>query len=180
MKFTTPPVSDRNRFKLGRMAKEGTTAASSPPIATQPKESRSRKDAWLLAFLVFGGVTAIFLLSSWTSLAPAIEKAEAQESVIGEAQEVFGAQVAHPASPPPSIGMDTSMSNVKILSFDPFIAHISNFISSEEREYLLDLGYVYLSPASPTTPPPPHQHTPISHPSSKPPQSDKTTQKSPH
>lgn len=31
-------------------------------------------------------------------------------------------------------------SNVKILSFEPFIAHISNFVSEAERRYLLELG----------------------------------------
>lgn len=40
-----------------------------------------------------------------------------------------------PATPPKP--------QVKILSLDPFIAHITDFISESERKYLLDLGYVH-------------------------------------
>lgn len=33
-------------------------------------------------------------------------------------------------------------SDVKVLSYDPFIAHVSNLVSPEEREYLIRLSWV--------------------------------------
>ena len=36
----------------------------------------------------------------------------------------------------------TASYTTRIISYDPFIMHIESFVTPEEREYILQLGYV--------------------------------------
>ena len=77
-------------------------------------------------------------------------------------------------------------SKVKIISFDPLIVHITDFVSKAEREHLLKLGYVTCTPLSiPQTLPskqlkPSPAHLSSAHPSSAtPPENPSSPQAAP-
>lgn len=80
----------------------------------------------LLVFTVLSVLTATFISSSYLNRSPV--------RVLGTGERQLGGLThdVHPAM--------VTASNVKILSFDPFIAHITDFISASEREYLTGLG----------------------------------------
>jgi hypothetical protein len=58
-----------------------------------------------------------------------------QEPIIGE---VFGIRYSQPT--PGTETSNTLVPNVEILSFDLFVVYISQVLTKEEREYLLELG----------------------------------------
>jgi prolyl 4-hydroxylase len=120
MKFTTPNAT-AHHFRLARMAKEG----NKPRIVT--KEIALWSSLRLLAFTLFGALTATFLSFRYSPISPNVS------------------QYAVVSNPPAPNTID--ISKVKILSFDPFIAHITDFVSAPERAHLLAIGY--LLPLSP-------------------------------
>lgn len=80
----------------------------------------------LLFFTITSILTATFISSSYLNRSPVrvLETGEGQST--GLTSDVRPALV--------------TASKVKILSFDPFIAHITDFISESEREYLINIG----------------------------------------
>jgi prolyl 4-hydroxylase len=88
-----------------------------------PKEMGSWGILQLLGFTLFGAMVATFI----SSQSPLPQPAQ-QQSLI---------------APNP-----ISASNVKILSFEPLIAHITDFVSASERAHLLKLGSVLPRPPS--------------------------------
>lgn len=81
----------------------------------------------LLAFTLFGALTATFLSSRYSPISPNVS------------------QHAIMSNPPAPNTID--ISKVKILSFDPFIAHITDFVSAPERAHLLAIGYLLPLPS---------------------------------
>jgi hypothetical protein len=88
-----------------------------------PKEMGSWGVLQLLSFTLFGAMVATFISSRYSLPQPAKQQASIAPNPI-------------------------SASNVKILSFEPFIAHITDFVSASERAYLLKLGSVLPLPPS--------------------------------
>ncbi|KAJ4368417.1 hypothetical protein N0V83_006774 [Neocucurbitaria cava] len=87
--------------------------------ATQLKKATSWTTLHLTLFTLLGALTAI-VLTPYALSSP-----------------------GHPAASyaPGNSTLDTLANpKIKIISFDPFIAHISDFVSKDEREYLLKLG----------------------------------------
>ncbi|CAO2655000.1 Nn.00g117330.m01.CDS01 [Neocucurbitaria sp. VM-36] len=83
------------------------------------KSTTSYSSFHLVLFTLIGALTAILLMRCKQSI-----------TIHPNAPHLIG-------NTSPSIAINPK---VKILSFDPFIAHISDFIPKSEREYLLKLG----------------------------------------
>jgi hypothetical protein len=127
MKFQTRKTSN-SYFTLAKMAQKANDAQtpSKDTKTVLTHQSTSWSALQLLVFTIFGALAATFL-SSYHNHYP-------ENSTV--------------LSPSPSPQMTLSSSNVKILSLDPFIAHITDFVSKSEREHLIDLGYDYWHPES--------------------------------
>lgn len=95
------------------MAKTGNDSA------TQLKKATSWTTLHLTLFTLLGALTAT-LLTPYTASIPGYLHAP---------YAAGNSALDTPANP-----------KVRIISFDPFIAHISDFVSKDEREYLLKLG----------------------------------------
>jgi hypothetical protein len=119
LKFLTRKAFN-NHFTLAKMAQTASDAQNTPkdPRIKLAQQSTSWSAIQLLVFTVFG-VLAATILSSY-------------HSNPSESTTVVS------TSPPPL--MTLSSSNVKILSLDPFIAHITDFVSKSERTHLINLG----------------------------------------
>ncbi|KAF1912666.1 hypothetical protein BDU57DRAFT_458518 [Ampelomyces quisqualis] len=85
-----------------------------PAAVAGAKEMETWNMMQMLAFTIFGALIATLVSARYSN------------------------PVAGPHAPVHAL----EASNVKILSFDPFIAHISNFVSEAERKHLLELGSV--------------------------------------
>jgi hypothetical protein len=97
------------------------------PAAAKPKDATSWGLLQMVAFTLIGALSAI-VLSNYGPLSNSTPKIEIVE--IGapvEAGNLFPVTEAAP--------------KIKILSFEPFIAYIADFISSSEHEHLIKLGY---------------------------------------
>jgi hypothetical protein len=123
MKFTTPRAL-APRFKLARMAEE----VNEPFVAVE--ETRSWTLKQFIIFTILGALTATLISFRYSIITPTF----LQNTVPSEAPIT-----TNPDTP------SLSAFNIRILSFDPFIAHISNFIYPSEITHLLDLGYVIRS-----------------------------------
>lgn len=120
MKFLTRRTSN-SHFTLTRMAQ---TDSDEQKMSRDTKtKSAQHSTSWsalqLLVFTLFGALAATTLSSYHSNHSESVK-----------------AEFASPSPP-----MTLSSSNVKILSLDPFIAHITDFVSRSEREHLINLGY---------------------------------------
>jgi hypothetical protein len=96
------------------------------PAAAKPKDAASWGIPQMIAFTLIGALSAT-VLSSYGPLSKTAPKTEIVEIGV----PVEAGSISPVAEPTPK---------VKILSFDPFIAHIADFISPSERDYLIKLG----------------------------------------
>jgi hypothetical protein len=96
------------------------------PVVANPKDAASWSISQMIAFTLIAALSAT-VLSNYGPLSKNAPKSEIVE--IGVPVEAGNASPVAEAAP-----------KVKILSFDPFIAHIADFISTSEREYLMKLG----------------------------------------
>lgn len=110
MKFSTPTASG-SHFKLARMAQKDNKSSTA-------EKSTSWKTLQLLSFAFFGALVAASL------------------SLRHQHNQVTSTGIPTQDT----IQMILGSSKVKILSLDPFIAHITDFVSKKEREHLIDLG----------------------------------------
>jgi prolyl 4-hydroxylase len=124
MKFVTPRALVP-QFRLARMGKEG----NEPLVAMKKTTQWNLKQ--FIAITLFGALIATLIPFHYSSLTPSFLKMITSSNT----------QITTNPDPP-----SLSTSNIRILSFDPFIAHISNFISPSEITHLLELGYVTRHP----------------------------------
>jgi hypothetical protein len=104
------------------------------PEAAKPKDAASWSILQMVAFTLIGAISAT-VLSNYGPLSKATPGTKVIE--IGVPVEAGNAVEAGHVSP-----VTEASPKVKILSFDPFIAHIEDFISPSEREHLMKLGCV--------------------------------------
>jgi hypothetical protein len=97
------------------------------PTAPKPRDAVSWSSLQMVAFTLIGALSAT-VLSNYGPLSTSNPQTEIVE--IGVPVEAGNVSPVTEAAP-----------KIKILSFDPFIAHIADFISPSEREHLLKLGY---------------------------------------
>jgi hypothetical protein len=120
MKFLTRKTSN-SHFTLARMAQIASDAQNRAKDTNMKlvQQSTSWSALQLVVFTIFGALAATYLSSYHNN------PSEGTTAVT--------------TSPPPQTTL--SSSNVKILSLDPFIVHITDFVSKSEREHLINLGY---------------------------------------
>jgi hypothetical protein len=100
------------------------TDAKSPVVA-KSKDAASWSLPQMIAFTLIGALSAT-VLSNYGPLSKTAPKTE----IVVSGVPVEAGNVSPVAEP---------TFKVKILSFDPFIAHIADFISPSEREHLMKL-----------------------------------------
>jgi hypothetical protein len=101
------------------------------PVGAKPKDTASWGILQMVAFTLIGALSAT-VLSNYGPLSKATPKTEIVE--IGVPVEPVEPGIVSPVT--------EASPKVKVLSFDPFIAHIADFISPSERKYLMKLGCV--------------------------------------
>jgi hypothetical protein len=96
------------------------------PVVAKPKDAASWSISQMIAFTLIGALSGTVLSNYGPS-----SKTAPKTGIVEIEVPVEAGNVSPVAEPTPK---------VKILSFDPFIAHIADFISPSEREYLIKLG----------------------------------------
>lgn len=112
MKFSTRKAFS-SHFRLARMAqKDNQTGTAQKPTPWSALQ--------FLVATILTAFAATLFLSYWGHNAPP----STDLSMVDSTREI------------------TTFPKVKILSLDPFIAHITDFVSKSEIEHLMNLGYV--------------------------------------
>lgn len=115
MKFSTQPHHTSSFFALARMARQSN---ASPPTRQRLKHAAQSLNT--LQVLGLGVVGAMLVAYLWA------RSVDVRQGLgLGRA-ESCAAKEPHP--------------KVKIVSVDPFIAHITDFVSESEREYFMGVG----------------------------------------
>jgi hypothetical protein len=114
------------------MSKEDSTK----PVAAKAKEMGTWSMMQLLVFTIFGAMLATFA----TSIFP--PSPTATPLTVPDVPKFETPLTPHRDYFPPIL----DISKVKILSFDPLIMHITDFVSEPERKHLLEIGYASFLP----------------------------------